>query len=76
MEEHSLVCALSWEMRNAAQKCTAYILKRYKVCPLWKIQVDVYCIQEWFRPLKLFKISVVFRISIKSVVGILFSDVQ
>lgn len=67
MEEHSLVCALSWKMRNAAQKRTAYILKRYKVHPLWKIQLDVYCTQEWFRPLKLFEVCVVFRIRIKSV---------
>ena len=69
-EEHSLFCAFSWEMRNAAQKYTAYILKRYKVPPLWKIQLDVYCTGEWFGILKLLKICVVFRIRVKSVFSI------
>lgn len=30
VEEHSLVSDSSWKMRNATQKCTAYILEIYK----------------------------------------------
>lgn len=60
-------CTWSWEMRNAAQKCSTCTSKRHEVHPSWKIQLDIYCTQEWFRPLKLYKLCVVFRISVKSV---------